>query len=110
MLRCTCSNKGIRVVLLCVFLPVCLSVCLSVYYQYICSPGEIQVLVYASVIVRIHYLEASKASNERRYSSEDSFEGKLAHSGSLYNLEFHLYYTNDDSRTGGQATRLLRTG
>ena len=40
------------------------------------------------IIVRIHYLEASKASNERRYSSE----GKPAHSGSLHNLEFYVYY------------------
>jgi len=54
----------------------------------------------------VHYLEASKASNEHRYSSKDSSEGKPARSGSLYNLEFHLYYSyiaNYDSRTGGQS-------
>ena len=80
-------KRGRTVVWLCV----CLSVCLSVCYQYICSPGEIQVLVYAStyvlniilswisicqifdiklgcgIIVRIHYLEAS---NEHWYCSE----------------------------------------
>ena len=45
------------------------------------------------IIVRIHYLEALKASNKCRYSSEDSSEGKPAHNGLLYNLEFHLYYS-----------------
>ena len=44
------------------------------------------------IIVRIHYLEALKASNKCRYSSEDSSEGKPAHSGSLYNLEFDVHY------------------
>ena len=49
------------------------------------------------------YLEASKVSNERRYS----FEGKPAHSGSLYNLNFiyTMAIANDDSRTRGQNYR-----
>ena len=52
------------------------------------------------IIVRIHYLEASKASNERQYSSE----GKPAHSGSLHNLEFHVYYAIATGLKPGIAT------
>ena len=43
---------------------------------------------------RIHYLKASQASNEHRYSSEDSSKDKPAHNGSLYNLKSHVYYGN----------------
>jgi len=43
MPQCACANEGIG------SLAVCWSVCLSVCYRYICSPDEIQVLVYSSI-------------------------------------------------------------
>ena len=63
---------------------------LKVCYWFFFQPKK-NALNFTNVVVR-NSKPRSRASNELRYSSEDSSEGKPAHSGSLYNMEFHLYY------------------
>lgn len=82
----------------------CDSVRLSVCYWYVCSPGEIQELVYTStcIMLQLEFARFMRKTSSWSYiwkdlitmkalaSNQHSSEGKAAHCGSLHNLTVRL--------------------